>query len=168
VQVRGELGHVDILVNNAAYTVGKALWTHAPHLTREQGEKGMAINVTAPLMLIQGFWASMASQGGGVVVNVTSGAALPQPLDASVGLTGSSLPDSGPIYGATKAALNRMVKCRRTGGGEGADRCHRARSRRSPDRDHRNHPEAGRQRPGEQRHAGAERPGQGHRLPVLV
>ena len=52
-------GHVDILVNNAAYTVGKALWAHVPELTREQWEKGFAVNVTAPLMLIEGFWESM-------------------------------------------------------------------------------------------------------------
>ena len=52
-------GGVDILVNNAAYTVGKTLFTHVPELTREQWEKHFAINVTAPLMLIQGVWASM-------------------------------------------------------------------------------------------------------------
>ena len=47
-------GHVDILVNNAVYTVGKALWAHVPELTRDQWEKGFAVNVTAPLMLIEG------------------------------------------------------------------------------------------------------------------
>jgi citronellol/citronellal dehydrogenase len=104
-----EAGGVDIVVNNAAYTVGKALWTHAPDLTRDQWEKGFAVNVTAPLMLIQGFWASMRSRGGGVVVNVTSGAARMQPLDQTVGLPGSTLPDNGPLYGASKAALNRMI-----------------------------------------------------------
>jgi NAD(P)-dependent dehydrogenase (short-subunit alcohol dehydrogenase family) len=102
-------GGVDILVNNAAYTVGKALWTHVPDLTREQWEKGFAVNVTAPLMLISGFWSSMCERGGGVVVNVTSGAAMSQPLDWTTKLEGSSLPDNGPLYGATKAALNRMA-----------------------------------------------------------
>jgi NAD(P)-dependent dehydrogenase (short-subunit alcohol dehydrogenase family) len=102
-------GGVDILVNNAAYTVGKALFTHVPDLTREQWEKGFAINVTAPLMLISGFWDSMRERGRGVVVNVTSGAANLQPLDVSTRLEGSTLPDNGPLYGATKAALNRMA-----------------------------------------------------------
>ena len=101
--------HIDILVNNAAYTVGKALWAHVPELTREQWEKGFAVNVTAPLMLIEGFWKSMQANGGGVVVNVTSSAANLQPLDASIRLPGSTLPDNGPLYGASKAALDRMA-----------------------------------------------------------
>lgn len=102
-------GRVDYLVNNAAYTVGQALWAHVPELTREQFEKGMAINVTAPLMLITGFWETMREQGGGRIVNVTSGAADLQPLDVATRLEGSTLPDNGPVYGATKAALNRMA-----------------------------------------------------------
>jgi NAD(P)-dependent dehydrogenase (short-subunit alcohol dehydrogenase family) len=102
-------GHVDILINNAAYTVGRALWAHVPELTREQWEKGFAVNVTAPLILIEGFWESMRSGGGGVVVNVTSGAAKLQLLDASIRLPGSTLPDNGPLYGASKAALDRMA-----------------------------------------------------------
>ncbi len=102
-------GGVDILVNNAAYTVGKALWAHVPELTREQWEKGFAINVTAPLMLTSGFWSSMRGRGGGRVVNVTSGAAGLQPLDRATKLEGSSFPDNGPLYGASKAALNRMA-----------------------------------------------------------
>ena len=101
--------HVDILINNAAYTVGRALWAHVPELMREQWEKGFAVNVTAPLMLIEGFWASMQERGGGVIVNVTSGAANLQPLDASIRLPGGTLPDNGPLYGASKAALNRMA-----------------------------------------------------------
>jgi NAD(P)-dependent dehydrogenase (short-subunit alcohol dehydrogenase family) len=102
-------GGVDLLINNAAYTVGKALWAHVPDLTRQQWEKGFAINVTAPLMLTSGFWKSMCQRGGGRIINVTSGAAQLQPLDQTVRLAGSSLPDNGPLYGATKAALNRMA-----------------------------------------------------------
>ena len=101
-------GHVDILVNNAAYTVGKTLFTHVPDLTREQWEKHFAINVTAPLMLIQGFWDSMCTRGGGVVVSVTSGVAALQPVDRNRTNT-TGLPENGPAYGASKAALNRMT-----------------------------------------------------------
>jgi NAD(P)-dependent dehydrogenase (short-subunit alcohol dehydrogenase family) len=61
-------GRADVLINNAAYTVGKTLFTHVPDLTREQWEKHFAINVTAPVMLIQGFWNAMKANGGGVVV----------------------------------------------------------------------------------------------------
>ncbi len=101
-------GGVDILVNNAAYTVGKSLFTHVPTLTRDQWEKHFAVNVTAPLMLIQGFWDSMRERGGGVIVNLTSGAASLQPVDPDrPNLTG--LPEHGPAYGASKAALNRMT-----------------------------------------------------------
>jgi NAD(P)-dependent dehydrogenase (short-subunit alcohol dehydrogenase family) len=101
-------GHVDILVNNAAYTVGKTLWTHVPDLTRDQWDKHFAVNVTAPLMLMQGVWESMRARGGGVVVNVTSGASQLQPVTADrVNTTG--LPENGPAYGASKAALNRMA-----------------------------------------------------------
>jgi NAD(P)-dependent dehydrogenase (short-subunit alcohol dehydrogenase family) len=98
---------VDILVNNAAYTVGKALWAHVPDLTRDQWNRSLAVNVTAPLMLIQGFWESMKERGGGRVVNVTSGAATMQTLDFTRATPG--LEENGPVYGTTKAALNRMA-----------------------------------------------------------
>jgi len=101
-------GHVYILINNAAYTVGKTLFTHVPDLTRDQWEKHFAINVTAPLMLIEGFWNSMKEQGGGVVVNVTSGASMLQKVSPDRNNT-TALPENGPAYGASKAALNRMA-----------------------------------------------------------
>ncbi|MBW8824878.1 MAG: SDR family oxidoreductase [Acidobacteria bacterium] len=102
-------GGVDILINNAAYTVGKALFSTVPELTRDQWEKGFAINVTAPLMLTTAFWESMSQRGGGVVINVTSPVADLKPLGETNGLAGSSLPRNGPLYGASKAALDRMA-----------------------------------------------------------
>ncbi len=103
-------GHVDILVNNAAYTVGKTLFTLVPDLTRDQWEKHFATNVTAPLMLIQGFWDSMKERGGGVIVNVTSGSAELRPVNlAGTGSNPEGIPENGPAYGASKAALNRMA-----------------------------------------------------------
>jgi NAD(P)-dependent dehydrogenase (short-subunit alcohol dehydrogenase family) len=107
-QVLERFGRADILVNNAAYTVGKTLFTHVPDLTRDQWEKHFAVNVTAPLMLIQGFWNSMKSAGEGTVINVTSGAAVLRAVsegdDPETGL-----PENGPAYGASKAALDRMA-----------------------------------------------------------
>jgi NAD(P)-dependent dehydrogenase (short-subunit alcohol dehydrogenase family) len=103
-----QFGHVDILVNNAAYTVGRTLFTHIPDLARDQWEKHFAINVTAPLMLIQSFWDSMRERGGGVVVNVTSSASLLRPVDVER-RNETQLPENGPAYGASKAALNRMA-----------------------------------------------------------
>jgi len=99
--------HVDILINNAGYTVGRAIYTHVPNLTRDQWEKVMAINVTAPLMLIQGFWPSMVERGGGRIVNITSGAARPTSLDARLDLPATD--EIGPAYPASKAALDRMA-----------------------------------------------------------
>jgi len=101
-------GHVDILVNNAAYTVGRTLFTHVPDLARDQWEKHFAINVTAPLMLIQAFWNTMCERGGGVIVNVTSGAAMLRPVTTELH-NETQLPENGPAYGASKAALNRMA-----------------------------------------------------------
>jgi NAD(P)-dependent dehydrogenase (short-subunit alcohol dehydrogenase family) len=101
-------GHVDVLVNNAAYTVGRTLRTHVPDLTRAQWDKHFAINVTAPLMLTQGFWSSMQERGGGVIVNVTSGAARPEPVSVE-GDRATGVLETGPAYGSTKAALNRMT-----------------------------------------------------------
>lgn len=101
-----EFGRIDVLVNNAAYTVGKTLFTHVPNLTRTQWDKHFAVNVTAPLMMTQLCWPSMTASGGGVVVNMTSGAAQLVPMAMSVQ---NGLPENGPAYGASKAALNRMT-----------------------------------------------------------
>ncbi len=103
-----QLGRVDVLINNAAYTVGKTLFTHVPDLTRDQWEKHFAINVTAPLMLIQGFWDTMSRSGGGVIINLTSGASFLREM-SSVADYETGLPENGPAYGASKAALNRMA-----------------------------------------------------------
>jgi NAD(P)-dependent dehydrogenase (short-subunit alcohol dehydrogenase family) len=99
-------GRVDVLVNNAAYTVGRTLFTHVPDLARDQWDKHFAVNVTAPLMLIQACWNTMRDHGGGVVVNMTSSAARPVALTNSQDI---GLPENGPAYGASKAALNRMA-----------------------------------------------------------
>jgi NAD(P)-dependent dehydrogenase (short-subunit alcohol dehydrogenase family) len=98
-------GHVDVLVNNAAVT-GRAIYLSLWDLSREQFEKAIAVNVTAPFMLTQAFTAGMRDRGqGGVVVNLTSGQALP---------TDSTTPPSGPndptnTYGPTKAMIDRLT-----------------------------------------------------------
>jgi NAD(P)-dependent dehydrogenase (short-subunit alcohol dehydrogenase family) len=109
------VGGVDILVNNAGFTIGRAIYAHVPNLPREQWQKVMDLNVTAPLMLIQGFWDSMRQRGGGRIVNVTSGAARAQDLEPPDD-TGTGFPAIGPAYGATKAALNRMANSVATDG----------------------------------------------------
>jgi NAD(P)-dependent dehydrogenase (short-subunit alcohol dehydrogenase family) len=39
-------GGVDLLINNAGYTVGRAIYTPAAELTREQWDKVVAISGT--------------------------------------------------------------------------------------------------------------------------
>ena len=101
-------GGVDILVNNAGYTIGRAIYTHMPELPCEQWQKVMDLNVTAPLMLIEGFWDSMRQRGGGRIINVTSGAARPQALLPPED-TGTGFPAIVRRIGRGKAALNRMA-----------------------------------------------------------
>jgi NAD(P)-dependent dehydrogenase (short-subunit alcohol dehydrogenase family) len=101
-------GGPDLLVNNAGYTVGRAIYLHPPELPREQWDKVVALNVTAPLMLMQGFWPSMCGRGGGRIINVSSDAARPEEL-RTLDDKGTGMPPIGPAYGATKAALNRVT-----------------------------------------------------------
>jgi NAD(P)-dependent dehydrogenase (short-subunit alcohol dehydrogenase family) len=66
------LGHVDVLVNNAAIAV------RAPTVELDAAtiDALHAVNVRAPLLLIAGLVPSMVERGGGVIVNVSSVSAL--------------------------------------------------------------------------------------------
>jgi len=87
------LGGVDILVNNAAF----ADPGRSQKITRESFHKVMTINVWAPLRLAQLCRESMQKRGGGVIINVSSTAALV--ADAGAG-----------IYPASKAALVNLTR----------------------------------------------------------
>ncbi|HXY93992.1 MAG TPA: SDR family oxidoreductase [Acidimicrobiia bacterium] len=99
-------GRVDVLVNNAAYTSGRALAQSVWEMSRDEWELQFATNVHAPFTLVKALAPRMRDQGGGVVVNITSRAAESQRVDPD------SLHDfgrTGPLaYAASKAALNRM------------------------------------------------------------
>jgi NAD(P)-dependent dehydrogenase (short-subunit alcohol dehydrogenase family) len=64
-------GAVDVLVNNAANTDGGSIldWD------RSRWQAQIHTNLLAPIALMQAVLPVMVEQGGGVVVNVTSGAA---------------------------------------------------------------------------------------------
>ncbi len=97
-------GRADVLVNNAAITgrlVDLPLWD----LTREQFEKAVAVNVTAPFMLAQGFTARMSETGSGVVINLTSRQA--DLSDITTPPSGRNDPTN--TYGPTKAMINRLT-----------------------------------------------------------
>jgi NAD(P)-dependent dehydrogenase (short-subunit alcohol dehydrogenase family) len=96
-----ELGRIDILVNNAAYTSGRALNLSVWELSREDWELQFATNVHGPFSLIKAAAPHMRRHGGGAVVNVTSIASEMQPVSTGSGAFAWT-------YGSSKAALNRM------------------------------------------------------------
>lgn len=84
-------GGVDILVNNAAITfagdLGQSLKRH---------DLTMEVNYRAPFLAIRAAWPLMEQRGGGVIVNVSSQAAL-QPLPGML------------AYGTSKIALEHLT-----------------------------------------------------------
>jgi len=90
-------GRVDVLVNDAAF-LGRAAYHDLDELELKNFERQFRVNVTAPFLLSKRLVPAMRSTGGGVIVNVTSGA----------GIIGAYT-TPGITYGATKAALNRLT-----------------------------------------------------------
>ena len=84
----GELGRLDIVVNNAATPLREDLG----HFTPEAYAKSMDVNLRGPVFLVQEALPHLRNSPAAAVVNVISaGAFLPSPFIAT--------------YGATKAAL---------------------------------------------------------------
>jgi 3-oxoacyl-[acyl-carrier protein] reductase len=96
------LGHVDILVNNAAVNV--LVPTH--EMDPEDWARTMAVDLTGPWLLRRALLPAMLAAGDGSIVNITSVAAY-------VGAA-----NEGP-YAAAKAALHSLT---RTIASEGAPR----------------------------------------------
>lgn len=100
-----EFGHIDILVNNAA------LWSEsAPFLDGDPLilDRSFLTNVRAPYVLSQMVAPRMAKNGGGAIINVSSGAAR-NPAPPSQAAQGERRPGRMPLeYGITKAALDRF------------------------------------------------------------
>jgi NAD(P)-dependent dehydrogenase (short-subunit alcohol dehydrogenase family) len=99
-------GSVHVLINNAADTSGGS--PSVLELGREDWLRQFDTNLHAPLQLIQAVAPSMIDAGGGVIVNMTSGAADLTPVPSAA--------RNGPIrigerlaYGSSKAALNRLA-----------------------------------------------------------
>lgn len=95
-------GPVDILVNNAA----AAIYQPLAEFPLKRRRLIFEVNVHAPIDLAQAVLPSMVSQGEGWIVNVSSATA--RPWDGppfSLGALGAT---SG-VYGASKAALNRLT-----------------------------------------------------------
>jgi NAD(P)-dependent dehydrogenase (short-subunit alcohol dehydrogenase family) len=105
-----EFGKIDILVNNAGVMGGGAAFVG--------GDPGLLdhfyrTNIRAPYVLAQLVSARMADRGGGVIFNISSGAArLPgppePPRETEAQREGAGPSGLGPVYGMSKAALDRF------------------------------------------------------------
>jgi len=121
-------GGVDILVNNAAVTVGYNWAAPLLEMPRADWLHHYAVNVHAPFTLMQLAVPSMESRGGGRILNVTTGSAeahrlLEEPAPASSiryysGDSTGGIPAPGasmnipalwsPAYFSSKRALDRL------------------------------------------------------------
>ncbi len=71
-EVLGAFGRLDVLFNNAATSP----WKTIEEMTVEDWDKTIAVNLRAPFLLTKAFLEAMSAQGGGSIVNVTSGSAV--------------------------------------------------------------------------------------------
>lgn len=103
-------GGVDVLINNAAMTVG-AIWSKRfLELSREEWLSQFAVNVHAPFTLMQRVAPFMEKAGGGRIINLSTGSGEvfrlpeePQKLE-KVGTFSLEVPG----YYASKRALDRL------------------------------------------------------------
>jgi NAD(P)-dependent dehydrogenase (short-subunit alcohol dehydrogenase family) len=104
-------GGVDILVNNAALTVGSAWSKTFLDLTFEEWTQQFDVNLHAPFLLMQLVAPIMAARGGGRIVNVTTGSGevsrKPEEPVKLESIVGRNL--IVPGYYSSKRALDRLA-----------------------------------------------------------
>jgi short-subunit dehydrogenase len=91
-QVNDKFGRIDILINNA----GRGYDCPLEHTDIEEYRKLFELNVVGPLAAMQAVIPIMRKQGGGAIVNISSGTAL------------MYLPEMS-AYSSTKRALNGLT-----------------------------------------------------------
>jgi short-subunit dehydrogenase len=91
-----QFGQIDVLINNAS-ELGPSPMPDLEHLPVDAFEDVLRVNVVAPLKLAQLVLPGMRSRGSGLIVNVTSDAAV------------QAYPTWGG-YGASKAALEHLSR----------------------------------------------------------
>jgi NAD(P)-dependent dehydrogenase (short-subunit alcohol dehydrogenase family) len=87
-------GPLDILVNNAAFLVGRK---ETIATTEALIDQALSVSVKAPFLLTAALVPQMVERGSGVIVNIGS-------INGLVGMAGAAL------YGSTKAALHSLTK----------------------------------------------------------
>ena len=100
-------GGIDVLVNNAADTSGGS--PSLADLTREEWLRQFDANLHGPFSLMKAVLPAMIGRGGGIIVNMTSGAGDLVPGGATLGQSGSVRIAERIAYAASKAALNRLA-----------------------------------------------------------
>lgn len=100
-RTRSELGPIDVLVNNAALNYFIPFAEYPPN----RWVRAFAVNVHGPFWLSQMVLPDMIAQKRGAIVNISSrGGMFPGPGPYEPGFRG------GVMYGASKAALERMTQ----------------------------------------------------------
>ncbi|MDF3294243.1 SDR family NAD(P)-dependent oxidoreductase [Streptomyces silvisoli] len=87
-------GHIDILVNNAAYILPAQSMLEA---TEEQIDQMLGLNIKVPFLLTAALVPGMVERGAGSVINIG-------PIVGSIGQAAFAL------YGASKAGLHSLTK----------------------------------------------------------
>ena len=103
---RTEFGRVDILLNNAAALEPAAMNASFADMTLDEWRYQIDVNLTGPWLVTKTFLPLLISDGGGLVINVTSGPLPDQP--PYMRLPGQGYP--GAAYPTSKAGLNRMTE----------------------------------------------------------
>ncbi len=92
-----KLGRLDILVNNAGIYETHGIDTLGPAEWQKSWDRTIAINLTAPSLIIHAALEHLEHSGGGHIVNITSRGAYRGEPDA-------------PAYGVAKAGLNSLTQ----------------------------------------------------------
>ena len=100
-EARSAFGPIDVLVNNAALNYYVPIEDYATN----RWVRSFAINVHAPFILSREVMKDMAGRGG-AIVNISSGAAI----GPGRGPYEDQTVRGGTMYGASKAALERMTQ----------------------------------------------------------